>query len=127
MIGAQASYNHKIFNSQYLGVKVFVAKLAESYSDTSTPTSLNDGTPSVLRVGAGAYYGYRYHLKTDFTLGANYLFDSLQRNYINNSYTANVSRVNIEASIGYLILPYLKISGTLASDISMTLGLGLVY
>jgi len=127
MVGIVGNYNHKIFDSQYIGVKVFIAKGFESYTDEDPSAVVrNDGTPSILRVGGGAYYGYRYHLKTDFAIGANYVLDSLTRNYTNASYEARVRKFNAEASVGYLILPYLKLSGSVASDMSANIGVSWV-
>ena len=128
LVGINGAYLHKIFNSQYVGAKLFLAKGFETHSaNSSTTTVRNDGNPSILRVGAGAFWGYRYHVKTDFSLGANYLYDSLTRNYINRTYTASMSKFNVEAGAGYLVLPYLKVWGTVASDLSANLGLSWVY
>jgi len=127
MVGLVGNYNHKIFNSQYIGAKIFLAKGFESYTDgETTAIGNNDGTPSILRIGGGAYYGYRYHLKTDFSIGVNYLMDSLTRNYTNNSYKATVQRFNAEASVGYLVLPYLKLWGSVTSDMSASIGVSWV-
>ncbi len=128
LVGINGAYLHKIFNSQYVGAKLFLAKGFEVQPEnSSTITVRNDGNPSILRVGTGAFWGYRYHVKTDFSLGANYLYDSLTRNYTNRTYTANVSKFNVEAGAGYLVLPYLKVWGTVASDLSANLGLSWVY
>ena len=126
MVGIVGNYNHKIFNSQFLGAKAFVAKGFESYTDGDSATPTNDGTPSILRVGGGIYYGYRYHLKTDVSLGANYLMDSLSRTYTNTTYKATAHRVNVELGFGYLILPYLKLRGSVASDMSADIGVSWV-
>lgn len=128
LVGINGAYLHKIFNSQYVGAKLFLAKGFEVQPESGSTTAVrNDGNPSILRVGTGAFWGYRYHLKTDFTVGANYLYDSLARNYTNRTYTTSVSKFNVEAGAGYLILPYLKVWGTVASDLSANLGLSWVY
>lgn len=128
LVGMNAAYRYKIYDSQYIGLKVFVAKGFESYTDNiSSKKVRNDGSPSILRLGGGALWGYRYHVKTDFSLGANYLYDSLSRNYINMRYTGNISRFNVEAVAGYLVMPYLKIWGSVASDLSANIGISGVF
>lgn len=126
MIGFNLSYLYKLFNSQYVGGKLFYASSSETYSSsTSTTKERNDGNPAITRTGLGAFYGYRYHAKTDFTLGLNLLSDSVTRTYTNNTYTASVSGVAFEAGVGYLILPYLKLWGSLGSGV--TFGASFVY
>jgi len=107
LYGLTASYAYKLWNSQYIGAKLFFATSSESYksSSTSTSKSRNDGDPAIQRVGAGIYYGYRYHIKTEFSAGLNYISDSVTRNYTNNSYDASVSTVNLELGAGYYVLP----------------------
>lgn len=129
LYGLNASYAYKLFNSQYIGAKIFLASASESYdtSSVSTTKSRNDGNPAILRYGAGLYYGYRYHLKTELSAGLNYVSDSVTRNYTNNSYSATVRTVNIEVGAGYYILPYLKIWGSISSDSSKRAGVALVW
>lgn len=128
LVGLNLSYLYKILDSQYLGIKLFSAFSVETNSKSTSDTKVrNDGNPAILRVGVGTFYGYRYHLKTDFTLGANFISDSVTRTYTNRTYEAIVSSVNIEAGIGYLIFPSLKLFLGLASDTSVNTGISFVY
>jgi hypothetical protein len=130
LYGLIASYEYKLFSSQYIGAKVLFATSFETYQNTSVTSSnisRNDGNPSIKRFGAGVYYGYRYHIKTELSTGLNYTNDSITRTYINNTYNANVSGVNAELGIGYYILPYLKIWGSVTSDTSMNAGVSWVW
>ncbi len=128
LYGVTASYAYKLLESQYVGAKLLFATASESYDDsTSTTKSRNDGDPSISRVGVGVYYGYRYHLKTELSAGLNYISDSVTRNYTNNSYDATVSTVNLELGAGYYVLPYMKLWGSLSSDVSASVGVSWVY
>jgi len=129
ILGIQASYIYKIFTNQYIGANVLLAKGFESYSDSSSSaaTVREDGNPSILRVGVGGFWGYRYHIKTDFSLGVNYVMDSLTRTYTNNTYTANIANSVAFAQVGYFLLPYMKVWGSVSSDVSANVGLSYVY
>lgn len=129
LYGLSASYAYKLFNSQYIGAKFFIATALETYktSNTSMTKSRNDGNPAILRYGGGFYYGYRYHLKTELSAGVNYVSDSITRTYTNNSYTASVTAVNIEIGAGYYLLSYFKLWGSLSSDSSMRAGVSWVW
>ncbi len=129
LYGLTASYAYKLFDSQYIGAKLLFATSSESYegASASNAESRNDGNPSIQRFGFGAYYGYRYHIKTEFSAGLNYLNDKVTRNYTNNSYDATVNAVNLELGAGYYILPYIKLWGSVSSDASISAGVSWVY
>ncbi len=128
LVGINGAYIHKIFNSQYIGARLLVAKGFESYNDNVSTTKVrNDGTPSLLRLGAGAMWGYRYHMKTDISLGVNYLYDNLSRSYTDRTYTASVGRANAELSVGYLVIPQVKLWASVASDVSANVGVSWVF
>ncbi len=127
LVGLHGSYMYKIFDSQYLGAKLLVAKGFETYTSSEYTNPREDGNPSLFRLGMGAFWGYKYHEKTSISLGVNYLMDSVTRNYVNNSYSANVSSVNVEATVGHFVLPYMKVWGSLASDVSANVGVSFVY
>ena len=129
MIGIQASYVHKILSSQYIGAKLFFSKAFENYEETSfsTSKSRNDGDPSILRLGAGLHYGYRYHLRTEFSVGMNYYQDTVTRTYANNTYTATVNGFNANVGVGYYVLSWMKIWANVGSDLSGNVGVSWVY
>lgn len=129
LYGLRASYAYKLFDSQYIGAKIFVATSSESYegTETSTEKSRNDGDPAIQRFGAGIYYAYRYHLKTELSAGINFISDSVTRNYTNTSYDASVTTANLEVGAGYYVLPYMKLWGSVASDASIGFGVSWVW
>lgn len=128
LFGLKASYLHKIFTNQYLGANAFIAKGFETYTDSSSDVVVReDGNPAILQLGAGVFWGYRYHIKTDISLGVNYVMDSLTRNYTNETYTRDIATTVGTLQLGYFILPSMKIWGSFSSDVSASAGLSYVY
>ena len=127
LVGLNIAYMHRILSNQHIGVKAIVAKGFETYTTSDVSTPREDGDPSITRLGAGLFWNYRYYEQVEFKVGANILMDAVTRNYINNSYTANVTSFNAEATIGYYVLPSVKIWTALASDISANVGISYVY
>jgi len=129
LIGLLASYAYEVYSHHQIGVKAILSKSFESYESTSysSKKSRNDGDPDILHLETGIYYGYRYHIKNEFSVGTNVYLDQVERHYSNGDYEGSVLSGNIELGYGYYVNPQFKIWTKITQDFSGNIGMSWVY
>jgi len=129
MYGFNFSSIYKTFPSQYIGVSFFSAMSFETYANNiSEETKIrNDGDPLILRYGTTLFYGYRYHLQTEFKIGMEYFVDTIKRNYSNYSYSIKFKAFTINFGVGYYIFSNIKIWMEMPLDQRLKLGVSYVF
>jgi hypothetical protein len=128
LYGLYLAYHHKIVNSHYIGLKLSAATSTESHNDNfNSGKTRNDGNPKIESYRTAFLWGYRYQLKYDAFVSLSHHQDKVTRNYSDGEYSADINKVNLNIGLGYFISPDLKLSGSIASDLSMIGAVSWVY